>query len=287
MPVNFSPLRYPGGKTQLYNFVHNIMDCNNLLGETYVEPFAGGAGLGLKLLLENEVKKIIINDFDFAIYSIWYCILNYTEDFCDKIEEIELSPNEWEKQKAIYSSKTKDVFDAGFSAFYLNRTNRSGVIKGGMIGGREQKGTYKLDARFNKQALQAKIRLIGSNNDKIILTNMDAADFLSSGFLNHYYKIFINFDPPYVIKGSQLYKNSYTECDHRTLAKLISKCSRKWMVTYDICPLTEELYGRFRTAKININYSAGSNVKANEYAFFSNNLILPDDMNLFDLRLVD
>lgn len=287
MPNNCSPLRYPGGKTQLYHFVHRILECNNLLGETYVEPFAGGAGLGLKLLLENEVKKIIINDFDFAIYSIWYCILNYTDDFCNKIEQTSVSLNEWDRQKSIYNSKTKNVFDMGFSAFYLNRTNRSGVIKGGMIGGRDQAGKYKIDARFNKKALQDKIRRIASKRDKIVLTNMDASEFISSGFLNHYYKTFINFDPPYVIKGSQLYKNSYTEGDHRSLAQLISKCSRKWMVTYDICPLTEELYGRFRTAKININYSVGNSVKANEYAFFSNNLTLPDDINLLNLGLAN
>jgi len=259
------------------------MKCNNLIGETYVEPFAGGAGLGLKLLLENEVKKIIINDFDFAIYSIWYCILNFTDDFCKKIEQTEISLEEWDNQKAIYNSKTQSIFDMGFSAFYLNRTNRSGVIKGGMIGGREQAGKYKIDARFNKESLQDKICQIASKKDKIVLTNMDAAEFISSGFLSHYYKIFINFDPPYVIKGSQLYKNSYNEQDHRFLAQLISKCSRRWMVTYDICPLTEELYSRFRTAKIDINYSAGSSVKANEYVFFSNNLMLPQDINLLNL----
>lgn len=287
MPTNYSPLRYPGGKSQLYDFVHKIMECNNLLGETYVEPFAGGAGLALKLLLQDEVKKIIINDFDFAIYSIWYCILNFTEDFCNKIEQTEISPDEWDRQKAIYNSKTKSVFDMGFSAFYLNRTNRSGVIKGGMIGGREQTGKYKIDARFNKNTLQDKIRLISSKSDRIVLTNMDAAEFISSGFLSHYYKTFINFDPPYVVKGSQLYKNSYIERDHRSLAQLISKCSRKWMVTYDICPLTEELYSKFRTARIDINYSAGSSVKANEYAFFSNNLTLPTDINLIKLQLAN
>lgn len=280
MPSNLSPLRYPGGKTQLYPFVKEILKQNDLLGETYIEPFAGGAGLAIKLLLNNDVKRIIINDFDFAIYSIWYCILNYTDDFCQKIDQIEVSVEEWDRQRSIYFSKTESVFDMGFAAFYLNRTNRSGVIKGGMIGGRGQSGEYKIDARFNKSSLIEKIHSIAQYKDKIIITNLDAASFLSNGLLNHYYKTFINFDPPYVVKGSQLYQNSFTQQDHTTLSQLISKCRRKWIVTYDICPLVEELYGNFRKSQISVNYSASNSGKANEFVFFSNNLIIPNNIEL-------
>lgn len=280
MPSSLSPLRYPGGKTQIYPLVKKIISNNNMLGETYVEPFAGGAGLAIKLLLNNDVKRIIINDLDFAIYSIWYCILNYTDDFCKKIEEAEVSVKEWEQQRKVYFSHTDSIFDTGFSAFYLNRTNRSGVIKGGIIGGREQNGTYKIDARFNKDALIEKIRNIAQQREKIIITNLDVMDFLSNGLLSHYYKTFINFDPPYVVKGSQLYQNSFTKEDHKALSELIVKCRRKWIVTYDICPLVTELYEGFRKAEIGINYSASNSGKAKEYIFFSDNLSIPPDIDL-------
>lgn len=280
MPSNLSPLRYPGGKTQLYPFVKEIIRQNDLLGETYIEPFAGGAGLAIKLLLNNDVKRIIINDLDFAIYSIWYCILNYTDDFCKKIEEIDISVNEWDNQKNIYYSHTESIFDMGFSAFYLNRTNRSGVIKGGIIGGREQNGAYKINARFNKDALIEKIRNISQQKNKIVITNLDTIDFLSNGLLDHYYKTFINFDPPYVAKGSQLYQNSFTKEDHKSLSELIAKCRRKWIVTYDICPLVEALYKGFRKSEIGVNYSASNSGKAKEYVFFSNNLTIPSNIDL-------
>ncbi len=280
MPENCSPLRYPGGKSQLYSYVKLILAENNLIGETYVEPFAGGAGLALKLLKNNDVKRIIINDFDYAIYSVWYSILNYTNDFCDKIQNVNVSLNEWDRQKNIYISQTQDIFDLGFSTFYLNRTNRSGVINGGVIGGRNQNGSYKIDARFNKDKLIEKIMAIATMKENIILTQMDAMEFLSSGFLNHYYKTLINFDPPYVVKGAQLYKKSYNKDDHIKLANQIKKCKRKWIVTYDICPLTEELYKNFRTSKIDINYSVNRRTKASEYIFFSDNLILPNSIKL-------
>ena len=280
MPSSFSPLRYPGGKSQLYDYVKRIIDYNDLLGETYVEPFAGGAGLAMKLLLNNDVKRIIINDYDFAIYSIWYCILNYTDDFCDRIQQIDISIEEHDRQRTIYNSGTTNIFDMGIAAFYLNRTNRSGVIKGGVIGGREQSGLYKIDARFNKDALIKKIRAIAKEKGRIVLYNLDAMDFLSNGVLDHYYKTFVNFDPPYVMKGSQLYKNAFSEQDNKDLYKLISKCKRKWIVTYDICPLIRELYKNHRGAEIDINYSASNSGKAREYIFFSNNLFLPEGIEL-------
>lgn len=280
MPSSFSPLRYPGGKTQLYPFVREILKHNSLLGETYIEPFAGGAGLAIKLLLNNDVKRIIINDLDYAIYSIWYSILNYTDDFCQKILDTDISVPEWDNQRRIYFSQTDNIFDLGFSAFYLNRTNRSGIIKGGIIGGREQNGPYRIDARFNKVALIKKIKDISQHKSQIIVTNYDTADFLSDGVLNSYYKTFINFDPPYVVKGSQLYQNSFSTIDHEILSSLISKCKRKWIVTYDVCPLVEKLYKKYRKAYIGVNYSASNSGKAKEYVFFSNNLILPDDIHL-------
>ncbi len=264
----------------MYKYVRDILAENNLIGETYVEPFAGGAGLAIKLLLNGDVKRIIINDYDIAIYSIWNCILNHTDEFCQLIENAKMTLDEWDRQRQIYLNTPNYTLELGFAAFYLNRTNHSGVLKGGMIGGREQVGNYKIDARFNKERLIDKIRLISQHREQILLTNLDAADFLTSGLLNHYYKIFINFDPPYVIKGSQLYKNSYTEADHRDLYSNISRCSRKWMVTYDMCPLVKELYSNYRASEVNITYTVTGSKHASEYVFFSNNLQLPNTIEL-------
>ena len=66
---------------------------------------------------------------------------------------------EWEKQKRIYEN-TRSEFLLGFATFFLNRTNYSGVITGGPIGGFEQKGQWKIDARFNKKSLIDRIERI-------------------------------------------------------------------------------------------------------------------------------
>ena len=281
MPNTYSPLRYPGGKTKFYDYVKEILRCNGLLGETYIEPFAGGAGLALKLLLQNDVSRIVINDLDPAIYSFWNSVLRHSEEFCELVFNATLTQEEWKRQREIYlAHDISHPLELGFSTFYLNRTNISGVVKGGLIGGQEQTGKYKLDARFNKEGLIQKISDIAEKKDQIILLNQDAKKLLQPHELRRFYKVFINLDPPYVKKGAQLYKNAFRDADHRELFELVSTCRRKWIVTYDICPLIAGLYQPYRSSYLDVTYSIQASKKAQEYIFFSNNLILPPGIEL-------
>lgn len=282
MPTTLSPLRYPGGKTRFYLYVKKILECNNLLGQTYIEPFAGGAGLAIKLLLNGDVKRIVINDYDPAIYAFWYSVLNCTEDLCNLILQTDITPLEWERQREIYVQQdVSNSLRLGFSAFFLNRTNVSGVIKGGMIGGYKQDGTYNMDARFNKLNLVQKIQDISRYRKQIVLYNLDAKELLQPEYLKRFHKVFINFDPPYVRKGAQLYKNSFNEEDHKTLSGRISGCGRKWIVTYDICTLVADLYSKYRFSYLDVTYTIQSSKKAQEYIFFSDNMSLPSDIKIF------
>ncbi|MBS3885604.1 MAG: DNA adenine methylase [Dethiobacter sp.] len=282
MPTTLSPLRYPGGKTKFYPYVKAILECNDLLGQTYIEPFAGGAGLAIKLLLNGDVKKIVINDYDPSIYAFWQSVLYHTDDFCNRIFNTEITIPEWQKQREIYLAQDLNkTLELGFATFFLNRTNVSGVIKGGIIGGNNQTGTYKMDARFNKNNLIRRILNIAHYKDRIVLFNLDANDLLQPNNLRQFYKAFINFDPPYVKKGDQLYENSFTEKDHRTLSRIIAQCGRKWMVTYDICPLVAELYSNYRHSFLDVTYSIQNSKKSKEYVFFSDNLDLPSVITLY------
>lgn len=283
MSSNYSPLRYPGGKAKLYPYVREVLAVNNLYGETYIEPFAGGAGLALRLLLNGDVRRIVINDLDPAIFSFWYHVLNNTAELCDLIYTVPITPEEWRKQKSVYMTCGDPYsLDYAFSTFFLNRTNVSGVLMGGMIGGADQQGQYKLDARFNRDDLVSRIQEISKYKHQIVLTNLDAKELLSTENLRHYYKVFINLDPPYVKKGKQLYKNAFSLDDHRELHNIINSCQRKWIVTYDVCDFISDLYSNFRSSFLDINYSVRGNRKAKEYIFFSNNLEIPDGIALRD-----
>ena len=275
MPVTVTPLRYPGGKTQLYTFIRNLLVSNNLLGTVYCEPFAGGCGLALKLLLNDDVSKIIINDSDRAIYAFWYSVLHNSEELCSFVDSVDITVEEHEKQKYIYMCHEKyGELDLAKATLFLNRTNVSGVLKGGIIGGRCQNGKYGIDARFPKEGIKKKIRRIAELSDRIDLYNLDVFEFLDR-VIKQKKKVFINFDPPYVKKGGQLYKNSFDEDLHRKLSNRISQLQTKWIVTYDICDLIESLYSRFRHDKIEVSYTVNTVRKAKECVFYSDNLIIP------------
>lgn len=271
-----SPLRYPGGKTILYKKIKNILEKNNLIECTYMEPFSGGAGLALKLLMNNDVKRIVINDLDFAIYSFWHNVLYDTDKFCNDIENIKVNLDEWEKQKYIYNNQDNySMYEIGLATFFLNRTNRSGIIKGGAIGGKKQEGKYKIDCRFNKKVLIQKIKEIEKYKDRIKLFNYDANDFIKIVVMrqknNNY---FIYFDPPYIKKGPELYKNHFNLKEHTYLSEGIKeKLSEKnWIVTYDENKLVYSLYESFQIINFDLKYSAGQNKIGNEVMIMSKKL---------------
>lgn len=273
---NYSPLRYPGGKNKTYDYLKYLVEKNNI--QTYIEPYCGGAAVALKLLINNDVKKIMINDFDRSIYAFWYSILNYTDSFIEEVEKAVFSIEEWEKQKTIQRNKqTADLLSLGFSTFYLNRTNRSGIISAGPIGGKNQNGNYKMDCRFNKNSLINKIKLIASNKSKIKLYNLDAIDFIKKNIVRTKNSL-IFFDPPYFVKGKDLYTNFYELPDHQELKKNIEKYlnNHKWILTYDTHDSIQNIYSSFEYYTYQLNYSAGSSKKGLEYIFFSHTLSSSD-----------
>ncbi|MDE5553307.1 MAG: DNA adenine methylase [Malacoplasma sp.] len=256
-----SPLRYPGGKGKLYNQVKQIILDNNLQDKSYTEPFAGGYGIGIKLLLNGDIEHALINDFDFHIAAIWRCIFFETDDFIKLIKDTPINLQTWRQQKEIYNNtENHSLLDVGFSAFFLNRTNYSGVLKGGPIGGTNQEGKYKIDCRFNKSKLIELIKQIGKLRDKVEIFNLDVNDFIDQVIDGRRDELFVNFDPPYVSKGEVLYRNYFTEDDHRQLAaKIINNLQDvQWIMTYDDCDLIKELYKNYNPVNFNLQYVAGT-----------------------------
>jgi len=263
MPTTYSPLRYPGGKTQIAPFVENLIKQNNLAGGTYVEVFAGGAGIVWHLLHNNIVENVVINDLAPSIFSFWDAVLTKTDDLCSLIDSTPISIEEWYKQKDVQKDKNIGL-ELGFSTFFLNRVNRSGILNAGVIGGKDQAGKYKLDCRFNKSALIQKIHKISERSEQIKLTNQDAKDFLVKQVSKFDSKTLINIDPPYYNKGKELYQNFFEHEDHIALYKSIMKIDLPWMVTYDNTPEVYEIYKEHNPHLFSLNYSVQSKRKGSE-----------------------
>ena len=263
-----SPLRYPGGKNCIFPFVSRLFHENELVGSSYAEPYAGGAGLALRLLFEEYVDRIYLNDLDRSIYAFWHSVLTRTDALCDWIDRVDVSMTSWRIYKDIQQSAAEaDLFDLAKSTFFLNRTNVSGVIMGGVIGGREQLGKFKIDARFNKNDLIARIQKIGRFKDRIALTNLDGISFVRKIDAKPE-SVFIYLDPPYFQKGADLYMNFYVESDHRRLANFVHKMKKRWMISYDHHEFILSLYAGERKILYRLSQSASNRV-GNEVLVFS------------------
>jgi DNA adenine methylase len=273
----YSPLRYPGGKTSIHSVVNEILKSNGLQHQAYVEPFAGGGGLALSLLFSGCVSEIHLNDLDPSIWAFWHSVLFETEELSRRILEADVTIENWRVQRETYlRGDLSNPVELGFSAFFLNRTNRSGIIKGaGVIGGLQQVGNYKIDCRFNREELAHRIERIARYKRQIHLYREDAVDFLANSEKYVEGRSLYCIDPPYYKKGSSLYTNFYRANDHRSLCEAISNLRRAWIVTYDDAPQIRELYSAFDIYHVDVNYSAHSKRVASELLISSPGLMMP------------
>lgn len=273
-----TPLRYPGGKSKLAGFIKQMLLANGLTGNEYVEPYAGGASVALSLLFDGYVSRIHINDLDRSVYAFWHSILFETDSFCRMVRDRCVSTAEWSRQRAIQNAPDDhDLLELGFSTFFLNRTNRSGIIcSGGMIGGTGQTGQWRLGARYNKEALIDRIARIALSRDRISLHGLDAASLLRDLLPRLLPSVFVYLDPPYYVKGGRrLYANYYTHADHLEISRLLSTTTAPWILTYDDAPEIRHIYRTQPVRRYRLSYTARDRYVGSELMFFSGDLTLP------------
>ncbi len=282
-----SPLRYPGGKGKLAKFMKYMIDQLGHGGGTYIEPFAGGAGVAIELLLQGGVSRIVINDYDKGIWSFWKAVLTETDRFIEQLAVVPLTMEEWNRQRNICLTRNnKYSFELGFATFYMNRTNRSGIVKGGVIGGMDQSGSWKMDARFKREDLIRRIESIAERKSHIKLYNKDINSFIIRYIPLYEENALVYFDPPYLKKGKQLYMNYFQLEDHVRIEKAIRdyvKCD--WIITYDKASEIESIYKGYSMRLYDLNYSVSSKCKASELMIFKEGIKVPNDKELQKQRI--
>ena len=274
---SYSPLRYPGGKSVLVPTVRKILaNCNEKF-EVFAEPFAGGAGVSIDLLLNGMVKRIVLNDIDSDLTDFWKTVIHDPEYLIAEITNASLNIEEYQKQKNILNDRNADRNNRAFAYLYLNRTNRSGIIKAGPIGGKNQDGKYNIYDRFNRKALIEKIRAISLCRDRIRICNMDALEFMKNSY--HPGTLFF-IDPPYFRHGNQLYRFYFDYAQHYSLAEYLEQNRRKnWILTYDDCEEIRDMYSSFDCGKITLNHSAANKGKQSELLILSDSMKFAAEFN--------
>jgi DNA adenine methylase len=282
-----SPLRYPGGKGALANFIKTVVSQNSLLDGEYVEVYAGGAGIAWALLFEEYVQRVHVNDINKNVMAFWWSVLEKTDDLCKYIQDTRVTMEEWHRQRAIQlKPNDHSPLEIGFSTFFLNRTNRSGILNGGVIGGKQQTGEWKIDARFHKKDLVKRVQRIGQYASRIKIYNLDAIEFIKTILPKLPEKSLIYLDPPYYHKGQELYENHYDKEDHEQIANLVTNhIAQPWIVSYDATHEIIALYKKYRSILYSISYSARERYAGSEVIFYSRGLKVPKVENPTSVKL--
>jgi len=277
----YTPLRYPGGKASFAPFIAQLMEQNGLAGGHYLEPYAGGAGVALELLFHNHANHVHINDLDPAVHAFWRAVTKETEALLELLDTTPITMEQWFKWRSVLRGEADATpVERGFATLFMNRTNRSGILKGGVIGGLAQDGAYRLDARFKKDVIAQRIRKIAQHADRISVHGEDAIALLQKCGRLLPKKSLIYLDPPYYVKGRGLYRNYYEHEDHLAIAKRLqsSQFKRPWVVSYDNATEIQQMYQLSQGLSYGLNYTAQKRYVGNEVMFFSSTLSIPGDL---------
>lgn len=224
--------RYPGSKAKQLD---QIMSRIPLSVDSFVEPFAGTAVTSLALAKRQKLHSLVINDADIGIASIWWSVINELDEFCSRIETYTPSVDDfylWKK----YPLNEISV-ETGFQKLVLHQISYSGLgtKAGSPIGGRLQKGSYKIGCRWNANSLIKKAtefhNVLGSVTNVSVC---NTTDYFSLGLG------FTYLDPPYFSAGPSLYK--YGQFDHVKLSHYLHGATFDWILSYDDVDDIRDMY---------------------------------------------
>lgn len=279
----YTPLRYPGGKAKFAPLIADLMKCNGLMGGHYLEPYAGGAGVALELLYHGHANHIHINDLDPAVHAFWRAVTTEPDLILQLLDDTPINMEQWYHWRSVLRGEMPaSTAERGFATLFMNRTNRSGILKGGVIGGKAQAGEYTIDARFKKDVIATRIKKIATHANQISVYSEDALSLLkrSTEFLPDNALIYL--DPPYYVKGRGLYRNFYEHKDHVAIAELLQLQSfhHSWVVSYDDAAQIRAMYDQIRRHQYGLNYTAQTRYIGQEIMFFSRKLKMPEGLEI-------
>jgi DNA adenine methylase len=274
----YTPLRYPGGKARFAPLIAEVITGNNLTGGHYLEPYAGGAGVALLLLMDGVVEHVHINDADPAIAGFWRVATQMPNQLVAMVASEPVTMDAWRHWRSVMLGQLSgSELERGFATLFMNRTNRSGILKGGVIGGKEQAGSYKIDARFMREELCIRLERIGKHAGGIHVYEEDAHQLLGRCHEFLPAKSLVYLDPPYYVKGAGLYRNFYKHDDHVKIAKLLGsdRFRRPWVVSYDNADEIKDMYAFAKPYAYGLNYTAQRRYTGSEVMFFSKRIQAP------------
>jgi DNA adenine methylase len=280
-----SPLRYPGSKRRLASYIAETLRLNGLKPKLFVEPFAGGASVGLVLLNNGFVERLALGERDPLVASFWKVVFNDSEWLINEINNARITVRNWRRfrEGRFHSDRERAL-----ACLFLNRTSFSGILahSAGPIGGYEQRSEYKIDCRFAPDTIARRIRQAAALTDKVEFVRQ--ADWKQTlKFVNSLdYKsneVFIYLDPPFFQRADRLYRFYFSPEDHRDLREVTRRLRQKWLLSYDPADTILKLYADHHAAPemIDLLYSVNQSLVRAQEIIITNLKSLPSETRLW------
>jgi DNA adenine methylase len=282
MPETINPLRYPGAKRSLVDYIDELLTANHLEGCCFYEPYAGSAAVGIELLQRHQIDTLVLCERDILLYSFWECVFRNTDALCERIANTPITISMWQQldvYRHVTSLNATSILDLGFAGLFFNRTNFSGILKANPIGGINQTSQYDISCRFNKSRIIDIIQRISEYRNHVEVHFADALQFMQTQnprFIRQ--NCFAYFDPPYYEKGSKIYRHYYTNQDHIALARYVRDVRNlDWIISYDDAPFICGLYSDTgaQYQPFFLDYTCASRVRTQGQELLISNLPLP------------
>jgi DNA adenine methylase len=233
----YSPFRYPGGKTWLYPFAKKwLLSYPN---RTLIEPFAGGGYVSLTAAIEKLAEQITMVELDKNVAAVWETIFSDKHEWlCNQIDSLDLTH---ENVDAIIEKTDNSVYDRGFATLLTNRIVRGGILapgSGRIKYGENGKG---IKSRWYPETLVKRIEKIAKSRDRVQFIHGDGFEIIENNTDDRNALLFV--DPPYPKAGRRLY--SHYKIDDEGLFELLDKVSGNFLLTYDNSELIQDLVNQF------------------------------------------
>jgi DNA adenine methylase len=254
-------IRYPGSKDKHLRFLESYFPSFNY-EKGICEPFAGTASVTFYMLQGKFVDYYHINDFDSGIAALWNTVKTQPEDLKQKIKSYKPNVKDFYKFK---NEEADNDFDKAFQKIVIHQISFSGLgmMAGGPLGGREQKGAYNVLSRWRPEKISANIEkcsnLLNSADGKI--TNESWETVLTEANDNGR---FIYLDPPYYERGANLYIAG--DIDHAAMAEELQS-KDNWLLSYNDLPEIRKLYKKNHIETLNVRSQLHHNM-INEVAIY-------------------
>ena len=230
-------IRYPGSKSR---FATTLLPQINLSSRRLLEPFAGTAAVGIEALKQGLLDHLWLNDLDPAICALWRTLANPTghHALCHQIATYRPDPADF---YAWRDHDGADDIESAFRLIVLHQISYSGLGRraGSPIGGREQRGTYKVHVRWSPDRICRDIRTLHTLLSHVSLTvTNESWETVCADPIARTYAWYL--DPPYFAAGPDLYRHG--SIDHDRLAATLRTTPGPWLLSYDDVPAVRFLY---------------------------------------------